>query len=199
MHAKTAVPLPQGQHEEQVRQVLGRAIGVSVGQQRGEAGIVCTHRQHGRRRSGRQYQPTVQELVAAFKDVKEKNPEFGIKRVHKELKAADRSTEPWQDVYTDLSGKVRTASVTGVEYFAVFVDSYLGSKHVEFSPPKTTSSLATNASSPTSDDNQKRFALIKALFNKELWKHIPRYWWMCHASGVRRDAADAPLRRSRHD
>ena len=113
--------------------------------------------------------------------------------------AANRPTEPWQDVYTDLSGKVRTASVTGVEYFAVFVDSYLGSKHVEFSPPKTTSSLATNASSPTSDDNQKRFALIKALFNKELWKHIPRYWWMCHASGVRRDAADAPLRRSRHD
>jgi hypothetical protein len=46
--------------------------------------------------------------------------------------AADRPTEPWQDVYTDLSGKVRTASVTGVKYFAVFVDSYSGSKHVEF-------------------------------------------------------------------
>jgi hypothetical protein len=46
--------------------------------------------------------------------------------------AADRPTEPWQDVYTDLSGKVRKASVTGVKYFAVFVDSYSGSKHVEF-------------------------------------------------------------------
>ena len=45
---------------------------------------------------------------------------------------ADRPTEPWQDVYTDLSGKVRTASVTGVKYFAVFVDIYSGSKHVEF-------------------------------------------------------------------
>ncbi len=32
----------------------------------------------------------------------------------------DRPTEPWQDVYTDLSGKVRTASVTGAKYFAVF-------------------------------------------------------------------------------
>ena len=52
---------------------------------------MCTHRQHGRRRSGRQYQPTVQELVAAFKDVKEKNPEFGIKRVHKELKVRPRA------------------------------------------------------------------------------------------------------------
>jgi hypothetical protein len=37
---------------------------------------------------------------------------------------ADRPIEPWQDVYTDLSGKVRTASVT--KYFAVFVDSYSG-------------------------------------------------------------------------
>jgi hypothetical protein len=44
---------------------------------------------------------------------------------------ADRPTEPWQDVYTDLSGKVRTASVTGAKYFAVFVDSYSGSKHIE--------------------------------------------------------------------
>jgi hypothetical protein len=35
---------------------------------------------------------------------------------------ADRPTEPWQDVYADLLGKVRTASVTGVKYFAVFVD-----------------------------------------------------------------------------
>ena len=33
--------------------------------------------------------------------------------------AADRPTEPWQDIYTDLSGKVRTASVTGVKYFAI--------------------------------------------------------------------------------
>ena len=59
----------------------------------------------------------------------------------------DRPTEPWQDIYTDLSGKVRTASVTGVKYFALlgeiyfacrrsispyFVDSYSESKHVEF-------------------------------------------------------------------
>jgi hypothetical protein len=45
---------------------------------------------------------------------------------------ADRPTEPWQDVYTDLSGKVRTVSVTGAKYFAVSVDSYSGSKHIEF-------------------------------------------------------------------
>jgi hypothetical protein len=49
---------------------------------------------------------------------------------------ADRPTEPWQDVYTDLSGKVRTASVTGAKYFAVFVDSYSGSKHIEFMSSK---------------------------------------------------------------
>jgi hypothetical protein len=38
-----------------------------------------------------QYQPTVEELVAAIKEVKEKNPEFGIKRVHKELKVRPRA------------------------------------------------------------------------------------------------------------
>jgi hypothetical protein len=36
----------------------------------------------------------------------------------------DLSTEPWQDIYTDLPGKVRTLSITGAKYFAVFVDSY---------------------------------------------------------------------------
>jgi hypothetical protein len=39
-----------------------------------------------------QYQPTVEELVAAIKEVKEKNPEFGIKRVHKELKVRPRAS-----------------------------------------------------------------------------------------------------------
>lgn len=38
-----------------------------------------------------QHQPTVEELVAAIKDIKEKNPEFGIKRVHKELKVLLRA------------------------------------------------------------------------------------------------------------
>ena len=56
---------------------------------------------------------------------------------------ADRPTEPWQDVHTDLSGKVRTASVTGAKYFAVFIDSYSGSKHIEFMNSK-------NALSPRS-------------------------------------------------
>ena len=62
----------------------------------------------------------------------------------------DRSTEPWQDVYTDLSGKIRTPSVTGALYFAVFVDGYTGSKHVEFLKSKKHTSSATNASSPIS-------------------------------------------------
>ena len=61
----------------------------------------------------------------------------------------DRSTEPWQDVYTDLSGKIRTPSVTGALYFAVFVDGYTGSKHVEFLKSKKHTSSATNASSLT--------------------------------------------------
>jgi hypothetical protein len=61
----------------------------------------------------------------------------------------DRSTELWQDVYTDLSGKIRTPSVTGALYFAVFVDGYTGSKHVEFLKSKKHTSSATNASSLT--------------------------------------------------
>jgi hypothetical protein len=46
-----------------------------------------------------QYQPTAEELVAAIKEVKEKNPDFGIKRVYNELKVcpqarADRARDP---------------------------------------------------------------------------------------------------------
>ena len=33
-----------------------------------------------------QYQPTMEELVAVIKEIKEKNPDFGIKRVFTELK-----------------------------------------------------------------------------------------------------------------
>jgi hypothetical protein len=33
-----------------------------------------------------QYQPSAEELVAAIKEIKEKNPDFGIKRVYTELK-----------------------------------------------------------------------------------------------------------------
>ena len=29
-------------------------------------------------------------------------------------------TEPWTDIYTDLSGKIRTRSITGMKYFVVF-------------------------------------------------------------------------------
>ena len=36
-----------------------------------------------------QYQPSAEELVAAIKEIKEKNPEFGIKRVYTELKVRD--------------------------------------------------------------------------------------------------------------
>jgi hypothetical protein len=35
-------------------------------------------------------------------------------------------------------------------------------------------------------------AAIQAGQEVLLWKHIPRHWWMCHASAVRRDNADAP-------
>ena len=33
-----------------------------------------------------QYQPSAEELLAAIKEIKEKNPDFGIKRVYTELK-----------------------------------------------------------------------------------------------------------------
>ena len=39
-----------------------------------------------------QHQPTAEELVAAIKEIKGKNPEFGIKRVYTELKV--NSTGP---------------------------------------------------------------------------------------------------------
>jgi hypothetical protein len=40
--------------------------------------------------------------------------------------------EPWTDIYTDLSGKVRTQSITGSKYFVVFIDTFTGAKHVDF-------------------------------------------------------------------
>jgi len=39
---------------------------------------------------------------------------------------------PWQDIYSDLSGKMRTPSITGYYYFAVFVCAWSGAKHCEF-------------------------------------------------------------------
>jgi hypothetical protein len=64
---------------------------------------------------------------------------------------ADRPTETWQDVYTDLSGKVRTASVTGVKHLTVFVDSYSGSNHVEFLNSKNRFIVVQSASESGSE------------------------------------------------
>jgi hypothetical protein len=58
---------------------------------------------------------------------------------------------------------VWTASVTGVKYSAVFVDIYSGSKHVEFLTSKNHFIVCYKHFILTSDDTQKRFALIKVL------------------------------------
>ena len=45
----------------------------------------------------------------------------------------DRAVDgPWQDVYSDMSGKFRITSITGAKYFCVFVCRWSGAKHVEF-------------------------------------------------------------------
>ena len=44
----------------------------------------------------------------------------------------DRSTIPWEDIHSDLSGKISTQSACGYKYFVVFVCTYTGAKHVEF-------------------------------------------------------------------
>ena len=38
----------------------------------------------------------------------------------------------WQDIYSDLSGKMRTPSITSYHYLAVFVCAWSGAKHCEF-------------------------------------------------------------------
>jgi hypothetical protein len=78
---------------------------------------------------------------------------------------ADRPTEPWQDVYTDLSGKVRTASVTGAKYFAVFVDSYSGSKHIVFGYKRFVSYLGRHPKTLRSDHGTE-------ILNKELTAYL---------------------------
>jgi len=42
------------------------------------------------------------------------------------------ATAPWTDIYTNLSEKIRTRSVSGMKYFVVFVDTFTGAKHVNF-------------------------------------------------------------------
>ena len=38
---------------------------------------------------------------------------------------------PWQDIYSDLSGKMRISSICGYRYFAVFGCAWSGAKHGE--------------------------------------------------------------------
>lgn len=40
--------------------------------------------------------------------------------------------EPWAKIFVDLSGKVKTRSVTGVHYFVVFICNYSGAKYTDF-------------------------------------------------------------------
>jgi hypothetical protein len=44
----------------------------------------------------------------------------------------DRSTVPWEDIHSDLSGKISTQSARGYKYFVVFVCTHTGAKHVKF-------------------------------------------------------------------
>ena len=44
----------------------------------------------------------------------------------------ERSHIPWEDIHSDLSGKIATQSARGYKYFVVFVCTYTGAKHVEF-------------------------------------------------------------------
>ena len=45
---------------------------------------------------------------------------------------AQRAQHPWQDVYVDLSGKMRTQGIGNVYYFIPFVCSFSGARIVEF-------------------------------------------------------------------
>jgi len=55
---------------------------------------------------------------------------------HKRPSASTADTRsasgPWQDIYSDLSGKMRISSISGYRYFAVFVCAWSGAKHCEF-------------------------------------------------------------------
>jgi len=44
----------------------------------------------------------------------------------------ERSTIPWEDIHSDLSGKISTRSARGYKYFVVFICTATGAKHVEF-------------------------------------------------------------------
>ena len=44
----------------------------------------------------------------------------------------ERSHIPWEDIHSDLSGKIANQSARGYKYFIVFVCTYTGAKPVEF-------------------------------------------------------------------
>jgi len=44
----------------------------------------------------------------------------------------ERSTIPWEDIHSDLSGRISTRSARGYKYFVVFICTTTGAKHVEF-------------------------------------------------------------------
>jgi hypothetical protein len=44
----------------------------------------------------------------------------------------ERSQIQWDDIHSDLSGKIATQSTRGYKYFVVFVCTYTGAEHVEF-------------------------------------------------------------------
>ena len=73
------------------------------------------------------------------------------------------ATAPWTDIYTDLSGKIRTRSVTGMKYFVVFVDTFTGAKHVNFLVSKKSFYTCLPSSDSISRKSSKKsFVVIKA-------------------------------------
>ena len=70
--------------------------------------------------------PKVKCLVSiAFKATRHKRPL---------ARTADTrfATGPWQDIYSDLSEKMRIPSISGYRYFAVFVCKWSGAKYCKF-------------------------------------------------------------------
>jgi len=114
---------------------------------------------------------------------------------------------PWQDIYSDLSGKMRISSICGYRYFAVFSCAWSGAKNGEFIARKNhfidayCRFLATTGIKPqyistlrTDQGGEYINHQMQALLNEHLTNHVVRAKVEHHSVG----AAETAVNNLRH-
>jgi len=96
--------------------------------------------------------------------------------------ADTRSTSgPWQDIYSDFVGNMKITTISGYQYFAIFVCAWSGAKHCEFVARKNhfNDAYPTTGIKPqyictlhTDQGGEYINHLMQALLEKHLTNHV---------------------------